>query len=56
MAKPGAPDTIFVNGKITTLDPAQPGAAAIALAGGTVAAVGSDRDLRALGRGQDQSH
>lgn len=42
------PDTIFYNGKITTLDPKQPEVTAIALAGGVVAAIGSDKEIRNL--------
>ena len=45
------PDIIFINGKITTLDPAQPNATAIALAGGFVKAVGNDNDIRNLADG-----
>lgn len=48
MANTDVADTIFVNGKITTLDSAQPEATAIALTGGLVAAVGNDKDIRAL--------
>jgi predicted amidohydrolase YtcJ len=42
------PDTIFYNGKITTLDRKNPEVCALALAGGAVAAIGSDKDMRAL--------
>jgi predicted amidohydrolase YtcJ len=42
------PDTIFFNGKITTLDRKNPEVSALALAGGTVAAIGSDKDMRDL--------
>lgn len=41
-------DTVFFNGKITTLDKDNPDVTAIALAGGMVAATGSDKDMRAL--------
>jgi predicted amidohydrolase YtcJ len=36
-------DTIFINGRISTLDPAKPAATAIALDDGLIAAVGDDR-------------
>lgn len=42
-----AADWIFQNGRIRTLDPRQPVAAALAVAGGRVAAVGSHADVRA---------
>ncbi len=42
------PDTIFFNGKITTLDRKNPEVSALALAGGVVAAIGSDKDMRDL--------
>lgn len=42
------PDTILFNGKITTLDAAKPEVSAIALAGGLVAAVGSDAEIMKL--------
>lgn len=48
MAKLDMSDIFFVNGKITTLDPAQPEATAIAVKDGLVAAVGEDKDIRAL--------
>ncbi len=40
------PDTVFFNGKITTLDKANPDATAIALSGGLIVAVGSDKEVR----------
>lgn len=47
MALP-APDTILFNGKITTLDAKKPEVSAVALAGGMVAAIGSDKEIQAL--------
>ena len=41
-------DTLFINGRIATLDPAKPSATAIAVAGGLIAAVGNDGDVMAL--------
>ena len=38
-------DTILFNGKITTMDPAQPDASAVAIAGNTILEVGSDADI-----------
>lgn len=43
-----SPDTILLNGKITTLDKKKPEVSAIALAGGMVFATGSDKEIRAL--------
>ena len=40
-------DTLLVNGRITTLDPKQPNAEAIAIRGERIVAVGSERDLSA---------
>ncbi len=40
-----APDTILRNGRVTTLDPSQPEATAIAVKDGLVAATGSDADI-----------
>ncbi|WP_340118072.1 amidohydrolase [Pelagibius sp. 7325] len=42
------PDLILRNGKVTTLDPAQPGATAIAVTDGLITATGSDREVMAL--------
>src|SRR5690606_37681695 len=42
------PEIILRNGKISTLEPAQPAATALAVSEGLVAAVGSDRDIMAL--------
>jgi predicted amidohydrolase YtcJ len=39
-------DVIFVNGAITTLDPARPQAEAVAVSGGRFIAVGTDADIR----------
>ena len=39
-------DVIFVNGAITTLDPAHPQAEAVAVAGGRFVAVGGDAEIR----------
>src|SRR2546425_3382998 len=41
-------DTIVTNGRIATLDPKQPAASAIAIRGGTIAAVGSAADMEGL--------
>jgi predicted amidohydrolase YtcJ len=43
-----APHLILLNGKIVTMDAAQPTAAAIAIAGERIAAVGSDAEIAAL--------
>ncbi|HLQ01045.1 MAG TPA: amidohydrolase family protein, partial [Burkholderiales bacterium] len=45
----GAPaDTIITNGRIVTLNPKQPTASAIAIRGGTIAAIGSAADVESL--------
>ncbi len=44
------PDVIFYNGKITTLDKNHPEVAAIALSGGFVSAIGSDKEIHALAK------
>jgi len=41
-------DAIFTNGRFTTLDPQQPHASAVAVAGGRFVAVGSDHEITAL--------
>ncbi len=41
-------DVILINGKITTFDPNQPNAKAIAIKGGVVEAVGNDADISRL--------
>ena len=41
-------DTIFYNGKITTLDSTKPEVSAIAIADGKVFATGSDQEIRAI--------
>src|SRR5437879_3010154 len=41
-------DTIVTNGRIATLDPKHPAASAIAIRGGTIAAVGSAADMEGL--------
>lgn len=41
-------DTILFNGKVTTLDPSQPNATALAIKDGLVAAVGSDQEIASL--------
>ena len=43
-----APHTIIFNGKITTMDPDQPEASALAIAGDKVLAAGADKDIMAL--------
>jgi predicted amidohydrolase YtcJ len=40
-------DIVYVNGRFTTLDPANPGAQAVAVKDGRFAAVGSDSEIRA---------
>lgn len=42
------PDTVFFNGKITTLDDASPDVTAMALLDGVILATGSDKDMRTL--------
>jgi predicted amidohydrolase YtcJ len=43
-----SPDTIYVNARIWTEDPSQPEVEAIAVAGGTILAAGSDASVRRL--------
>jgi hypothetical protein len=45
---PSSPETILFNGKITTLDPAQPEVSAIAIAAGKVLALGSDAQIQVM--------
>ena len=46
-ARHAAPaDLVLTNGKVVTMDPAHPAGQAIAIAGGKVAAVGSDADIQ----------
>ena len=45
---PGAPDVIYYNGRIATLDPARPAASAVAVKDGKFEAVGASDDIRAL--------
>jgi predicted amidohydrolase YtcJ len=47
MARAYAADLILKNGKIVTLDPAQPQAEAIAITGGKIAAVGTNQQVAA---------
>ena len=47
-----APDIILYNGKITTLDKNKLEVTAIALADGMVAAVGTDKEIRAMAKPQ----
>ncbi|MEO0917398.1 MAG: amidohydrolase, partial [Pseudomonadota bacterium] len=42
-----APNTILINGKITTMNPDQPDASALAITGGVISDVGSDADILA---------
>src|SRR6185312_9509089 len=42
-----APDLVFVNGNVLTLNAAQPRAEALAVVGGHITAVGSSDDVRA---------
>lgn len=51
MAQTPTPDIVFINGKITTLDPTQPDATAIALAGGFIKSVGNDKNIFNLAGG-----
>ena len=48
-------DTVLLNGKIVTLDPASPAAEALAVRDGKIVAVGSSADIRALA-GPDLTH
>lgn len=48
LAMTGAPDTIIMNGKLSTLDRANPVATAAAIRGGVFQAVGSDADIMKL--------
>src|ERR1700743_2240923 len=41
-------DLALVNGRLRTLDPHRPDAAAVAIAGGAIVAVGSDTEIREL--------
>ena len=47
-AMTGAPDTIIMNGKLTTLDRTNPTATAAAITDGVFQAVGSDADIMKL--------
>ena len=49
MTSASAPDLILHRGLITTLDPSNPTASAVAIAGGRFLAVGHDREIMALG-------
>ena len=44
-------DLALVGARVRTLDPEKPWASAVALAGGTIAAVGSDAEIRELAGG-----
>ncbi|HEY9037705.1 MAG TPA: amidohydrolase [Roseovarius sp.] len=44
----GKADLVILNGKVLTMDSAQPRAEAVALAGGAILAVGSNADIRGL--------
>lgn len=44
----GAPELLFVNGAVRTMEPPRPVASALAVRDGRIAAVGLDRELRAL--------
>ena len=44
------PETILINSKIITMDPLRPQVSALAVRAGRVVALGSDNELRALGR------
>ena len=44
----GAPDTVYRNARVLTMDPARPEAEAVAVAGGRIAAVGGDAEIMAL--------
>ncbi|MGA1276682.1 MAG: amidohydrolase family protein, partial [Gemmobacter sp.] len=43
-----APDLVILNGSLLTFDPARPRASALAIAGGTIVAVGETAEIRAL--------
>lgn len=47
-AMTGTPDTIFMNGKLTTLDRANPNATAVAIKDGVFQSVGGDADIMKL--------
>lgn len=49
-AMTGTPDTIFMNGKLTTLDRANPNATAVAIKDGVFQSVGCDADVMKLAR------
>ena len=51
-AKAAAPELILHNGRITTLDRSNPDATAVAIADGRFVAIGSDKDMMALGNSQ----
>src|SRR5262245_9029031 len=51
MAGPHGPDLILYNADIRTMDPARPRVSALATAGGLIAAVGGDAEIRALAIG-----
>jgi predicted amidohydrolase YtcJ len=42
------PETVILNGRLITFDPDRPRAEALAISGGTIAAVGSTAEIRAL--------
>ena len=44
----GEPETVLVNGNIWTVDPSQPRAQAVAIAGGRFLAVGTNEEVRGL--------
>jgi predicted amidohydrolase YtcJ len=45
---PTSPDIVILNGALTTFDPKQPAAQALAITAGLISAVGSTADIRAL--------
>lgn len=54
--RPGPVDTLLYNGKLTTLDDANPSASALAIAGESIVAVGTDAEVRALASGSTRQY
>ncbi len=49
-----AASLVIVNARVRTLDPERPAATAVAVAGGTIVAVGDDHQIRAFADGDTQ--
>ncbi|MCK9526311.1 MAG: amidohydrolase [Limnochordia bacterium] len=56
MMTPAQPTQVFYNARIITLDPAQPGAEAMALVGDKILALGTDEQIRALATSATEIH